>query len=29
VSGQFPGSPVTVAYSFVIKDDKILRLEIQ
>ncbi|WP_248448589.1 nuclear transport factor 2 family protein [Sinorhizobium meliloti] len=29
VSGQFPGSPVTLSYSFTIKDGKIVRLEIQ
>ncbi|MCH4547674.1 MULTISPECIES: nuclear transport factor 2 family protein [Rhizobium] len=29
VSGQFPGSPVTLAYEFAIKDGKIVRLEIQ
>lgn len=28
VSGQFPGSPVTLAYTFTIRDDKIVRLEI-
>jgi ketosteroid isomerase-like protein len=29
VSGQFPGSPVTLAYAFKIKDGKIVSLEIQ
>lgn len=29
VSGQFPGSPVTLAYSFTIKDGRIARLEIR
>jgi hypothetical protein len=29
VSGQFPGSPVTLAYAFTIKDDRIVNLEIQ
>jgi ketosteroid isomerase-like protein len=27
VSGEFPGSPVTLAYAFTINDDKIVRLE--
>ncbi|MBA8830366.1 nuclear transport factor 2 family protein (plasmid) [Rhizobium leguminosarum] len=29
VSGQFPGSPVTLTYDFAIKDGKIVSLEIQ
>lgn len=29
VSGRFPGSPVTLTYSFTIKDGRIARLEIQ
>jgi ketosteroid isomerase-like protein len=29
VSGQFPGSPVTLTYSFTIKDGKVVRLEIR
>ena len=29
VSGQFPGSPVTLSYAFTIKNDKIARLEIR
>lgn len=29
VSGQFPGSPVTLNYSFTIEDGKIARLEIR
>jgi hypothetical protein len=29
VSGQFPGSPVTLAYAFTIKDDRIVDLEIR
>jgi ketosteroid isomerase-like protein len=29
VSGEFPGSPVTLAYAFTLKNDKIARLEIQ
>ncbi|MGO7591682.1 nuclear transport factor 2 family protein [Rhizobium leguminosarum] len=28
VSGQFPGSPVTLTHAFTIKGDKIVRLEI-
>jgi hypothetical protein len=28
LSGKFPGSPVTVEFSFVLKDDKIVGLEI-
>lgn len=29
VSGQFPGSPVTLAYAFTIRDGRIVKLEIK
>ncbi|APG87472.1 hypothetical protein SF83666_b48900 (plasmid) [Sinorhizobium fredii CCBAU 83666] len=29
VSGQFPGSPVTLTFAFTTKNDKIARLEIK
>lgn len=28
VSGEFPGSPVTLQFAFTVRDDKIVRLEI-